>query len=665
MERLSASDIAELAGVERSTVSNWRQRHDDFPKVLPDSGPRPQFSGAEVRKWLATRYPALDLERDHAADLVRSWKHAFNGVQDASAEETLILLLAHVCDDPYDARPDEERRNYAVIRNDTFDIRMCVEDSTADLLEKIAGDADGLDRDALIAAIAEDYDAAGYWRRTTGALAADANLRDFLASLVSPEATSVLDLECGPGALLNVVGKRHPTVKLIGLEHDFYSQYVAAKRLAGRGGVTREGSLLKKDLIADETYDVVLGIEPVSSSLPPTADVQRRLSFATASTAEAAWPQLAVQSLTPGGSAYLILPRSASYEERSDPVRRQLVREGAVVAIVTLPANAYPLLKTPVDLWVLRRPTSELGPILFADMTDLDPTQAADYAGLGDLLLGWASESRVPDDDPRIAKVSVLDLLGPNVNLDPEYWSTRASTSASADELLKTVENASREVIELNSKVRSAALPNLPLTAQPAMVISVRQARDEDLLSVVKIPTMRERDELLETFFKPNSRFTAADAAAMRAGNFVANESPVAAGGQAAEGTTQLGDVLVWVSSERTIDSTVCTVAGLRPVPSIAVLRTSTFNPQFLAMVLQSRRNAVRATGKTGPALRVLELEIPHISRSHQNLLVAALESASEYSNAARTLASAVNAWQQAATDAMGSGMTTFEQKPN
>ena len=51
-EELSASDIADLAGVSPSAVSNWRKRYSDFPVPIDSGGRWTRFHGAEVRAWL-------------------------------------------------------------------------------------------------------------------------------------------------------------------------------------------------------------------------------------------------------------------------------------------------------------------------------------------------------------------------------------------------------------------------------------------------------------------------------------------------------------------------------------------------------------------------------------------------------------------------------------
>jgi N-6 DNA Methylase len=98
---VTLSQIAELAGVGASAVSNWRKRFDDFP--LPTetaAGGRDLYSLADVEAWLRV-HSRLDPERVNerllfeAADLVRG---------QAPADEVVTILataiaLAHAVDE--------------------------------------------------------------------------------------------------------------------------------------------------------------------------------------------------------------------------------------------------------------------------------------------------------------------------------------------------------------------------------------------------------------------------------------------------------------------------------------------------------------------------------------------------------------------------------------
>jgi hypothetical protein len=54
-ELVGLSEIAEIAGVSRSAVANWRARFRDFPKPVAELQSGPVFLRLEVRKWMRKR----------------------------------------------------------------------------------------------------------------------------------------------------------------------------------------------------------------------------------------------------------------------------------------------------------------------------------------------------------------------------------------------------------------------------------------------------------------------------------------------------------------------------------------------------------------------------------------------------------------------------------
>ena len=51
-DEVTSSDIARLAGVQPTAVSNWRRRHPDFPRELGGPSKNPVFALPEVEAWL-------------------------------------------------------------------------------------------------------------------------------------------------------------------------------------------------------------------------------------------------------------------------------------------------------------------------------------------------------------------------------------------------------------------------------------------------------------------------------------------------------------------------------------------------------------------------------------------------------------------------------------
>lgn len=82
-----------------------------------------------------------------------------------------------------------------------------------------------------------------------------------------------------------------------------------------------------------------------------------------------AWLQHAIASLAPGGTATVLMPHQAAVtsDEQEYKIRREMVEQGAVDAIVALPPQLFPSTDAAVTLWILHRPTGSRGQILFID----------------------------------------------------------------------------------------------------------------------------------------------------------------------------------------------------------------------------------------------------------------------------------------------------------
>lgn len=49
---IGSAEIGRMAGVTRSSVSNWKQRHEDFPKAVPIDSPSPLYLRTDVVTYL-------------------------------------------------------------------------------------------------------------------------------------------------------------------------------------------------------------------------------------------------------------------------------------------------------------------------------------------------------------------------------------------------------------------------------------------------------------------------------------------------------------------------------------------------------------------------------------------------------------------------------------
>jgi len=670
---MTVSDIAELAGVQRATVSNWQKRHEEFPRPLPDSPPgRPQFDAAAVRAWLAERYPEKLASSDRAAEVVRNWRYTTNDVQCDEGTDPLILLIAAIQGERISYWEGGYDERYPVqISADDLDTTIRATKSQAEAIREFLEvdiEADDLDKAELVERAAQEFDDLGRWRRTSGAISAVRNLHNFLAGLVHEESKTALDFACGTGALLAAASQKHPTTKFLGLEPDFVEAFIADARLNRRADaeIAIDADILENDVLAGRTFDAVVSIPPFGRRVDSTTNERlRRLPFGPVrGSADAAWPQLAVQALAPGGEAFLVLPHSLASEDRSDHVRRELVQRGLLAAIVTLPPNAHPSSKTMSDVWILSRRREPTTDLLLIDYSMIDPSDGETYADLAHLLCKWlddpSSPTLIPADDPRFVAVAPIKLLGQAVNIDPMYWCARAATPTSASELIGVVEEATSALDQARQKVLVNEIQPCPLVPDHPVMITIREARDDDLIEIIRrgAHPKERRESSGDNAELPLLRV--ADAEAMRRGEAVEYDAKSRLGKDpfTYRQFVRRGDVLVWVTPDRQIRATVSTVSSLVPTGSITALRCdpAVLNPHYLALALATGRNSIHATATTIPGLRALDLSFPLLPIHEQNKLASYAQAAEQIRCGARQLAAAAEALLQALSDATGSG---------
>jgi hypothetical protein len=89
---LSPSDVADLAGVKRPVVSNWRRRHTDFPIAVAGTEAKPLFKRADVIAWLHQR--GYDIAEPTAGAATWATVNSIRDVVNLEVAGELVLALA-------------------------------------------------------------------------------------------------------------------------------------------------------------------------------------------------------------------------------------------------------------------------------------------------------------------------------------------------------------------------------------------------------------------------------------------------------------------------------------------------------------------------------------------------------------------------------------------
>ncbi|MFD7907470.1 MULTISPECIES: N-6 DNA methylase [unclassified Kitasatospora] len=469
---VTAVEIARLAGVGRAAVSNWRRRHADFPRPVGGSDASPTFALGEVEAWLRAQGKIAELP-----PLERAWQFV-DALRDPAghpaaplAEAGTLLLLLHRDPDRWAALASEPdtRLATALPRAVADTVVHTFDADGADLLALpgLLGSTQ-LDLARLLAALAADTGAAAVYEQLL-ARYAEANTRQL--SSTPPEAADLLAAVAGvpatvldPAAGLGAVLLAHPhTTGRYGQDADPVTAALARLRLALHAPAAepgplplalRPGDALRADAYPGDTFEAVLCQPPYNERDWGHEELQFDTRWPGGlvpprGESELAWVLHCLAHTRPGGLAALLLPPAVAGRRSGRRVRAELLRSGALRAVIALPAGAAPPYGVPLHLWVLRapKPGDDFRQVLLLDAGSA-PVEGGrdkvDWPGLRRTVVhAWRAFDRaardgepVPADVPGVHRaMAAIDLLDDETDLSPARHVPPAAPLGGAAEL--------------------------------------------------------------------------------------------------------------------------------------------------------------------------------------------------------------------------------------
>ncbi|MFD4256303.1 N-6 DNA methylase [Streptomyces sp. NPDC058534] len=496
--QVTAAEISRIAGVTRATVSNWRRRHDDFPEPSGGTESSPLYDLEAVRAWLATRgHASAANPAEELRTMLRLHGRGGSGAGGDSTE-LLLLVLAAARHSPGEVRAivalsDADLASRA--ERDRASVADAVPDSGASPVRFSTEDAPVLR--ALYACVCEEggqvtLAVLAEWEledsAASGAYRTPEPLTDLLAELVPGTPARVLDPACGSGSLLAAAARRG-TGELYGQELlpvQARRSAVSLALAAPTAEVTiRSADSLRADAFPDLLAEAVLCNPPygIRDWGHDELAYDPRWAYGVPARAESelAWVQHALAHLTPGGYAVMLLPPATAGRASGRRVRAELVRSGALRAVVALPVGAAMPLHVGLQVWVLQRPEpggAERKSVLFVDAAETSEdsggatagnrargggrSAALDWAEIRGRVMGaWQAFVENPDTfegEPGLARaVGVVDLLDEVVDLTPARLVRASRAGADPAELSAEVDATRRNLVRAaKSLVRAA-----------------------------------------------------------------------------------------------------------------------------------------------------------------------------------------------------------------
>lgn len=697
---VTAAEISRIAGVTRATVSNWRRRHDDFPVPSGGTESSPLYDLEAVRSWLEAR------GQSHAAspsDELRTVLRQ-HGAGSGLAARLFPLVLAasrrHCADEPtvYDELSDAE----VVTRADTaaesagpipatepIGFRPDEVPALRALIRCVQGEGPQNTLNVLAERELDDTASSGTYPTPPG-------LADLMARLLPEGAARVLDPACGSGSLLAAAARRGAT-ELYGqdlLPVQAQRSAVSLLLSSPEAQVTvRVGDTLRADAFPELRVAGVLCNPPYGDREWGHEELayDQRWAYGVPSRIESelAWTQHALAHLEPGGHAVMLLPPATATRASGRRVRAELVRSGALRAVVGLPVGASVPLHIGLHLWVLRRPEpqgTDSASVLFVDVAEApresatSPSQhthsqsrnrrggaGTDWDALSDeVLTHWAAFREHPEsfaDAPGTARaVPTIDLVDDLVDLTPARQVRAAPIDIDPAEVAGRAEKR-RELLVTSLAALEHAAGHGPWKANAESSRTWRTATVSDLarggaLSLLRAAVPGSRGESPRTDDgERRPVLTAADVGGGRGPSGTAEDLRADAAH-----TVAAGDVLVRAVAGG--NGSMARVAGeadagallghhvhlLRPDPA-------RLDPWFLAGFLGAHDNIAGAsTGSTVLHVAPGRLRVPLIPLEEQRRYGAAFRHAHELRTAARRTAALAEETAQALLTGLTAG---------
>jgi hypothetical protein len=695
------SDIAKLAGVGRTAVSNWRRRFNDFPRPTGATTTGDVFDLGQVERWLVDhgkirrRIPseewlwrALESGRrldtpDRLIEISAALLTFLHVLRTQPTPMAITPWVAQVLRDwPSPAAGEIPSGRLAGALRESANVVEAMSPSLRNVLTPALGQIRpqhepflrSLVELAARTSIPKLFEALlerrGRWlgKRVHQSSTSD-SLTALLLRLASPQAGTVLDPAAGEGGFLLAAARAAgdpQRLTLRGQEVNAAAWRLAIQRLTIHGleADIRLGDSLRDDAFPGQMADLVLCDPPYGYRGWRTglsADDPRWVFGVPGANADFAWVQHVIAHLQPDRRAFILLPVGSLYRGGVDArIRSQLLDQGAVEAVIALPPGLARGTSIALALWVVRTPTATQRVLLIEASDHQEGTSSPQQPDarclerIEDVWDGWTQNPQGFTDIPGVAAaIPVSKLLEAEGTLVPARWIPSADHHAQPSRVARQATNAKGE---LRARVAELAAVDDDSAFIGAADASVQRWRVRDLVADGRASLLsgtRIRAEDMRPYGIP-----VLGAAELRADGSIRRHRFVDLDQLPAKPLlTEPGDIVILAEGNRTravvdeqggaVISAPC--QGLR-------LNDNRFDPYVTAAFLQAKANARFSGGVTFPHTRLQDLELPRLSPDETRELSAFLRALSRQRRLALETVQAADELAQQVIDGIADG---------
>ncbi|GGM64980.1 type II restriction endonuclease subunit M [Dactylosporangium sucinum] len=651
---LTASGIAQLANVGRAAVSNWRRRYADFPVPVGGTPASPSFNARDVEEWLRRQG-----KLHQAATEQWAWRHIESYQPAAQIGDALGIAGAYLL---ARAAQPAARAGLLTPKQLTTQLRA-IDRELATLVGRVLPDQWGPQLTTILRTVdqlaqEQDPEAAFEFlhnryvtsaQSMSGLAGTPDQVADIMLAIAGP-GTHTLDFTCGTGSILRMAADR---ALATGVPTRYFAQeikpqyaLIALLRLwfvhhrGRRAGQPVERPELRIDdsMLADAFPD--LRADVVVANFPfglhdwghdqLAYDPRWGYGLPPRTEPELAWVQHALAHLAPGGTAVVLMPPAAALRPAGRRIRAELVRRGALRAVIALRAGLMPPVGIGLHIWVLTQPDDprpNADRILFVNAAVAGP--------LTELISeAWHSyRTGQHQDNPGVHRtVAAVEILDEQVDLTPQrYLPPPDGAAIDPDHTIAAIGDLDRLLAGLRH-----GLPAVQPATATAPLRSAPQAALADLIRSGSVAVLRSPNRTRTTTSEPVNEAT----------------------------RVRPGDILIPVVGRDFVARVATTDEELQPDFQALRVDPDRFDPWFVAGAL-SRRDNIRAASRTSTG------GTPRIDPKRLTIPVLALHEQQQYGRAFRQLADFRAALEHAGatgaalSHAISEGLTSGTLTPN